>query len=195
MPTKAAGPNHPSVTGPHTKLLASNRSTNRDYRAKTQPGLPRRRAGNDEANIQAGVVGYVRAVAPDVLIFHVPNGGYRTPAESARLKWTGTLAGVPDLCLIAPIGRVFFMEIKTATGRLSENQKRIHGWLTAIGVSCAVVRSVNDARNALRAWNIPTREHDPMAGLDPKTREAWRDSAVAWRAARDEGEQRGGDDE
>jgi VRR-NUC domain len=123
------------------------------------------------------------------LVFHVPNGGKRSIAEAARLKWVGTLAGVPDLCLLAPVGRVFFMEIKTEAGRLSEDQKKIHGWLTAIGVGCAVIRSIDDARNALKTCNIPTRESDPLGHLDPTTREAWRRSAVEWRAERDKTEQ------
>ena len=36
----------------------------------------------------------------NVLIWHVPNGGLRTKAEAARLKWIGVLAGVLDLTLV-----------------------------------------------------------------------------------------------
>jgi hypothetical protein len=157
---------------------------------------PRRRDANAEARLQGNdVLPYLRRVAPDVMVFHIPNGGLRGKREAARLKWQGVLAGLPDLCLIAPVGRVFFMELKTKTGRLSADQKAIHGWLSAIGVSCAVIRSIDDARNALKAWGIPTREHDPLAGLDPKTSQAWRESAVEYRAERDAAKQRGGDDE
>jgi hypothetical protein len=82
---------------------------------------------NGEARIQASIVEWVRTVAPGVLIFHIPNGGYRSKAEAARLKWTGVLAGVPDLAIIAPGGRAFFLEVKTATGRLSEVQREVIG--------------------------------------------------------------------
>ena len=40
---------------------------------------------NGEARIQAAIVEWVRAIAPDVLIFAVPNGGLRSKAEAARL--------------------------------------------------------------------------------------------------------------
>jgi hypothetical protein len=74
----------------------------------------RRRDGNAEARIQAAIVEWVRIAAAGVLIFAVPNGGFRSKAEAARLKWTGVLAGIPDLVIIAPIGRAFFLEVPPA---------------------------------------------------------------------------------
>jgi hypothetical protein len=71
----------------------------------------RPRDGNAEARIQHSIVEYVRLVAPHVLIFAIPNGGLRTKTEAARLKWTGTLAGVPDLAIVAPGGRAFLIEL------------------------------------------------------------------------------------
>jgi hypothetical protein len=116
------------------------------------------------------------------LVFHPANEGKRSKAEGARLKALGLTPGIPDLCLIAPVGRVFFIEVKTPRGSLSPEQVAIHSWLTAIGVPCAVCRSINDARLALKEWGIPTREHDPLGRLDPNTRAAWRESAIAWRS-------------
>jgi hypothetical protein len=43
---------------------------------------PRRRDLNREAREQAGIVSYIRTVAPDLLVFHPANGGWRTPAET-----------------------------------------------------------------------------------------------------------------
>jgi hypothetical protein len=84
-------------------------------------GPPRRRRGNAEDHIQAAVVEWVRTVAPHVVAFAVPNGGLRSKSEAAKLKWTGTLAGVPDLVLIAqPGGRAHFIEVKTADGRVEQ---------------------------------------------------------------------------
>jgi hypothetical protein len=135
-----------------------------------------------EDEIHGGIFSLIRTIAPDVLCFHPANGFWRSKAAGSKLKLLGVTPGIPDLCLIDPVGRVFFIEVKTATGRLSPEQVAIHSWLTAIGVPCAVCRGVDDARNALAAWNIKTREHDPLAQLDPKTRQAWRESAIAWRA-------------
>ena len=32
-------------------------------------------------------------------LYHIPNGGFRNPAEAASLKKQGVKPGVPDLCL------------------------------------------------------------------------------------------------
>lgn len=110
-----------------------------------------RRDFNAEARIQAAIVEWVRTVAPGVLIFAVPNGG-------SRMKWTGVLAGIPDLVVIAPIRRVFFLEVKTACGRLLEDQRAIFDLLVALGTPRAIVRSIDDVRRAFVEWGIETRE-------------------------------------
>lgn len=112
---------------------------------------------NAEANIQASIVSWVRWVAPHVLIFAIPNGGLRTKSEAARLKWTGVLAGVPDL-MVLDRGSAYFLEVKTKTGRLSPDQIEVFDRLTALGIPCAIVRGIEDVRNAFRAWGIATRE-------------------------------------
>jgi hypothetical protein len=120
----------------------------------------RKRDANAEAKIQASIVAWVRLVAPDVLIFifAVPNGGLRTKAEAARMKWTGVLAGVPDLCIIAPGAKVFFIECKTERGSLSADQRRVYELLIALGAPLAIARSVEDARRAFDVWGLPTKE-------------------------------------
>jgi hypothetical protein len=117
-----------------------------------------RRDGNAEARLQASVIEWIRLVAPEVLVFAVPNGGLRGKAEAARLKWTGVVAGVPDLAIVIHGGRVRFIEVKTADGSLSAAQRDIRGCLTALGTSPAIVRSIDDARRAFAAWGIATRE-------------------------------------
>ncbi len=118
----------------------------------------RRRDLNAEARIQAAIVEWIRLVAPGVLVFAVPNGGLRTKAEAARLRWTGVVAGVPDLVLIAPSGRACFLEVKTPRGRPSPEQLTIHEALIALGTPPAIVRSIDDARLAFAAWGLETRE-------------------------------------
>ena len=113
---------------------------------------------NAEARIQAAVIDWIRLAAPGVLAFAIPNGGLRSRTEGARLKWTGVLAGVPDLALVASGGRVFFVECKTDRGVLSSDQRRIHDQLVALGTPCAIVRGIDDARLAFKAWGIETRE-------------------------------------
>jgi hypothetical protein len=138
-------------------LISSRTKSKRPENQAFGKGRPRPDRGG-EARIQGAILQFIRTVAPDVLTFHIPNGGLRDKREAAKLRWQGVTAGIPDLCLLAPVHRVFFIEVKTATGRLSSDQLDIHGWLTTLGIPCAVCRSIDDCRRALAAWNIETRE-------------------------------------
>ena len=124
--------------------------------AQLQP--ERRRDSNREARIQAAVVAWIRWCAPQTMVFAIPNGGLRGKAEAARLRWTGVQAGIPDLAVLAPVGKVFFLEVKAPDGRLSADQAEIFHRLVALGISTAIVRSIEDVRIAFNAWGIETRE-------------------------------------
>ena len=119
---------------------------------------PRQRDANAEARIQAAIVDFVRTVAPEVIIWAVPNGGLRTKAEAARLKWTGVLAGVLDLTLALPNGRCAFWEVKTHDGSLSEDQIDFIIRLRALDHSWAVIRSIDEARDELERLKVKTKE-------------------------------------
>ena len=111
-----------------------------------------------EDPIQAAIVAYLRTVAPDCITASIPNGGLRTKREAARLKWTGALAGMPDLIMITP-RMVIFFEIKAPKkGRISDDQDAVHERLRGMGYVVAILRSVEDARLALASLNIKTRE-------------------------------------
>jgi hypothetical protein len=61
-------------------------------------------------------------------------------------------AGGPDiLAVVAPLGRLVAFEVKTGNARASKEQRAVHEALTAVGVVVAIVRSVDDARAAIRA--------------------------------------------
>jgi hypothetical protein len=78
----------------------------------------------------------------DLFVFHIPNGGQRSMREGMRFKAIGVVAGIPDLFIPAIL---LWLEVKTAKGRLSPAQRKIHQTLTAIGHRVAVVRSVDEA--------------------------------------------------
>ena len=110
-----------------------------------------------EDPLQASIVQYIRTVAPDCLTFSVPLGGYRNKREAARLKWTGALAGVPDLVVVAP-RHVFFIEVKAPKGRASDEQKAVHEHLRALGYVVVIACSIEDVRLTFRHLGIKTRE-------------------------------------
>ena len=112
----------------------------------------------DEECAHVAIVDYLGVVAPDLLVFHPANGGLRSKAEARRLKAMGVLAGIPDLVLVAPGGRVFFVEIKSRRGCLSPAQQAIRMRMIRLGIPCITARSIDDVRLALCQWGLQTRE-------------------------------------
>src|SRR4051812_43721207 len=109
-----------------------------------------------------------------------PCGGYGlSPAASARLYRLGVRPGWPDLLLVHD-GRLFGIELKTRTGRLSKSRvvrtrsggaRHVTGQVEMLadleraGVRIAVCRSVVEVLAQLAAWQIPIRNHHcPTAG-------------------------------
>ena len=113
---------------------------------------------NAEGRRQIAIVEYVRWVAPEIIIFHPANGGWRTKTEAARFKAMGALAGIPDLMLVLPDGRAAFWECKTDKGRASPAQAEIFARLAALGHHAAIVRGINDARRELAWLGVETKE-------------------------------------
>ena len=71
-----------------------------------------KRRRSDEAQIQSCAMRHYRLRgAPDVVLFAVPNGGFRHRVEAARLKAQGVTAGIPDLIGMRD-GRLYGFEIK-----------------------------------------------------------------------------------
>lgn len=75
-------------------------------------------------------------------------------AECKRRGWialhgrmdtaTGRTLGEWDLTVLADGGRVFFVEIKTATGKLRPEQAGMIAWAAKLGHSVHVVRSLEE---------------------------------------------------
>ena len=88
-----------------------------------------------------------------ILYCHVPNGGGRSKIEAAIMKGLGVKAGVPDLLIFdRPIPGIAgcAIEMKSATGRVSPQQKE---WLDALekrGWLVCVARSAGEAIAFLR---------------------------------------------
>lgn len=80
------------------------------------------------------------------LLHHSPNGGKRNAIEAAKFKAMGVRAGFPDLILcIARQGyHGLFVELKTAKGRQSDNQKYYQAVLEEQGYKYVVIRSIED---------------------------------------------------
>lgn len=88
------------------------------------------------------------------LLYAVPNGGDRHPATAARMKAEGVRAGVPDYCL--PAARHghhgLYIELKTATGYPSREQRQWVADLRAEGYRAEVCRGWESAWAVLREY-------------------------------------------
>ena len=121
---------------------------------------------NRERPIQRAVVSYLRYALPNAIVHHSVNeqalsGRDRRGAAIAmrNAKLDGMLAGFPDVIVLPPSHMpVMLFEVKSEGGRLRAEQKAMNAALRKLGYLIAVVRSVDDVREALADWGIPTRE-------------------------------------
>ena len=86
--------------------------------------------------------------------FHPYNGGWRTPAEGRIGKTLGVRAGIPDLVLILPGSKVAFIEVKSGTGKATNNQIATMAALNHFGAPTAIVRSVTELEEIIKQWGI-----------------------------------------
>jgi len=113
----------------------------------------------DEHKLQCACVQWFNIQHRDLrgLLFAVPNGGARSKATAGMLKAEGVVPGVADLILLVP--RCFkahdddgwyntihglCIEMKTAKGRQSPEQKAWQVIVEAKGYQYAVCRSFDD---------------------------------------------------
>lgn len=152
--------------------------------ALTIPGQPqqpraKRRMGRDvEGTIHRAILRYLRYSLPHgYIVQHTPNGAL-SARKGGRDKANGVVAGWPDLAIYGPgphgIPSAWFLEIKPPICRglkrrdLSEAQVETHDALKAAGFSVRVARSIDDAREAIGAWGLPSldmRVPDPAGRL------------------------------
>ena len=110
---------------------------------------------NEEHQIQKALIDLVSIAESRYpllsMLYAIPNGGYRNIITGKRLKAEGVKRGIPDLFL--PVARGgyngFYIEVKTAKGRLSDWQKAWKTPLEEQGYKYSVIRSATDGLNAL----------------------------------------------
>lgn len=108
-----------------------------------------------EDQLQAAIVALLRVRYRDAIVAAIPNGGARSKVEAARMKGTGTLAGMPDIVVILPGGRTCWLEVKTDAGRLSPAQAEIHYRLVGLGHAVQIVRCIDSACKAVNQALAP----------------------------------------
>lgn len=128
------------------------------------PSQRPKRAGkpaHPEADLQRQVVAALYAVLPANAIVQCSANEIRAGGATARRNQAlalsmGVYPGFSDLMVIVQ-GRVLFLELKSATGSLSAPQRAFRDRIIAQGLPWALVRGIDDALEALRTHDIPTR--------------------------------------
>lgn len=111
------------------------------------------RRGTPEADAQRAIVSALHIALPRNAIVHhcaneVTEAGPRGAKRQAILVGMGVHPGFADLLVISE-GRVLFLEVKSAKGRLRPEQDAFRETVLAQGFGWALVRSVDDALAAL----------------------------------------------
>ena len=100
-----------------------------------------------EHDIQTDIIQYLRLNR--IFVFSVPNGGLRNLKTAAFLKKEGATAGVSDLIVLLR-GEVVFVEVKTAKGRQTPEQKKFQEAVELLGFRYLLWRSLDDAIKFVR---------------------------------------------
>lgn len=111
----------------------------------------------EEEQLQRAVCGLLAIYeAKHLLAFcHVPNGGYRTPAQAGAFRAMGVRSGVPDLIVWTPEGHSFGVELKAGRGKESDAQVLFRSTLESLGHRVYVCWSIEEVEAALRLERVP----------------------------------------
>lgn len=109
-----------------------------------------------EHTTQTAIVNYLDTVLPESCRVVAVSNNPRNATTGRREKARGMRKGFPDLILISKNGTAY-LEVKTDKGRLRPEQLEWADWLTTWDHEYAVVRSIDDVKSCLEAWNIQTR--------------------------------------
>ena len=104
-----------------------------------------------EMTIQRHLVTWCRARCSVLRgIFSIPNESNRGAIMTALMKQAGLTPGWPDLGVPLSGGRVFWLELKTKQGRLSDNQKKVHAMLRELGHDVTTAYGFDAAKAVLQ---------------------------------------------
>jgi hypothetical protein len=98
---------------------------------------------SSESQEQIGLVQWFRLKFPNVLIYHIPNGGQRNIRTGIRFKSEGVVAGIPDLHI--PDWSLWIEMKRKDGGTVSYEQKKIHTYLKGIGHTVIIGNGAEDA--------------------------------------------------
>ena len=110
---------------------------------------------DDEHKLQTMVVDYFEvAKKPDAYLLANPNAAKRSMQLASRMKREGMKPGVADLQIMLPGGRSCWLEMKTAKGRQSPEQKNFEQICLKLHHAYAIARSFDEAVAIFKLWGV-----------------------------------------
>ena len=107
-----------------------------------------------EQEIQRSVVDHLRCRgARGAVWWHVPNGGYRQPAEAKIMAGLGVRAGVADICAVHD-SRFYALELKAPGGPSTAAQIAFRDEINAAGGFAAEAVGIDAALRCLESWGL-----------------------------------------
>lgn len=104
-----------------------------------------------EHQIQVALFQWMRISNPKTIMFSIPNAAKRSPQLANYMKAEGMLAGVSDIFLMKPNKKYhgMFIELKSAKGKLTDQQKYFLEQAKAQGYATCVCFSFEEAQAAI----------------------------------------------
>ena len=121
-------------------------------KGKPLPKVSSRPTSENEIHLLAWQ--WVKKTYPDLLIFHVPNGGNRNMQEALKFKRMGVVPGVADFLMFVP-GHAVAIELKDRGGKQSEAQREFQKQWEALGNEYWLVRSLTDFQSIVYTYQSP----------------------------------------
>lgn len=103
--------------------------------------------GLSEEEIQRTVFRHLRQRGtPGLVAFHPRNGSKDMQGRRAGINvGLGVLAGIPDVIMLLPPGQLYALELKTVTGRLGDEQRKVMRALSEAGAICGTTHGLDEA--------------------------------------------------
>lgn len=118
------------------------------------------RRAQPEAALHKAVAAYLRVALPEPYLWTTFPAGGGGRVRGAQLRAAGLVTGWPDIQILSPYGTAsgfIGVELKSAAGRLSAEQRECHRRIMAAGGDVLVCRSVEEVENQLRGIGLRLR--------------------------------------
>ena len=118
---------------------------------RARKAAPKKDCLTTEHAEQVKFVWWFRQAYPSVLIFAIPNGGFRSKVTAQKMKMEGVTPGVPDLCI--PEWKTYIEMKRVKNSSTSPEQRAIIEQLKGCGYTVEVCKGFEAAKKFVLSLN------------------------------------------